>query len=241
MSLRFEFNQHKNQVINNYLDSTATTIANQLTSGEDFHLLLTGGQTGTDFSIALGNQIKSRIVSGNNKSNLHLWWSDERFVEVDDTDRNDTVAIKAFDWLGKNLIAHRTLPPSKGNINESANDLSEQYQKVLGEQYFDMCFLGFGNDGHLASCFPDQVMVLNSTLIALPITNSPKPPPNRVTFTLTTLSRSKQVVIFAFGTEKAGSLIALKDSKIRDEKCPVRYLEKFNPELDLVVLSDQDI
>ncbi len=48
---------------------------------------------------------------------------------------------------------------------------------------FAVCFLGVGPDGHIASLFPDRPEVTVTDAAALPVRNSPKPPPERVTLT----------------------------------------------------------
>ena len=52
-----------------------------------------------------------------------------------------------------------------------------------------------GPDGHTASLFPHQSSLLyNGPDKIIPIFDSPKPPPNRITMTLLTINSSKNVI-----------------------------------------------
>ena len=63
-----------------------------------------------------------------------------------------------------------------------------------------------GPDGHTCSLFPGHPLFLeaaNQTRLVLPISDSPKPPSQRVTLTLNYINRSKNLLFFACGASKA--------------------------------------
>ena len=57
-------------------------------------------------------------------------------------------------------------------------------RNAQGFPVFDMMLLGMGPDGHVASLFPHRKAVAETVRWVLPIENSPKPPSERITFTL---------------------------------------------------------
>ena len=65
--------------------------------------------------------------------------------------------------------------------------------------------LGIGPDGHIASLFPGFTQ-LDSTEIAVGVTGSPKPPPERVSLTFAALNRAKAVWFLVSGEGKAGAV-----------------------------------
>ena len=137
---------------------------------------------------------------------VHIWWSDERFVPAGDKERNDSVVPKAFTFRTK---LHRM--PS----TDTASDLVEAVSKAQTDLHLhtttrfcdrnvmmDICLLSVGADGHIASLFPNHEALSSSAGIA-GIVDSPKPPPERLTWTVSTINASEQVWLIAAGSEKA--------------------------------------
>jgi 6-phosphogluconolactonase len=68
---------------------------------------------------------------------------------------------------------------------------------------FDVCLLGVGEEGHVASIFPSSPAVYETELSVVAVHNSPKPPPVRITLTLPTIRRASEVWLVTTGTAKA--------------------------------------
>jgi 6-phosphogluconolactonase len=67
--------------------------------------------------------------------------------------------------------------------------------------------LGLGPDGHTCSLFPDRPILQGSpTSLIDCVTDSPKPPSNRITFTLYLCNQAKQVAFVCTGTAKASAI-----------------------------------
>ena len=71
---------------------------------------------------------------------------------------------------------------------------------------FDVLMLGVGPDGHVASLFPGFPQLDVDDRVAVPVTGSPKPPPERISLTFAALNRSKAVWFLVSGEEKAAAV-----------------------------------
>jgi 6-phosphogluconolactonase len=80
--------------------------------------------------------------------------------------------------------------------------------------------LGVGPDGHVASLFPGFPQLDVDDRIAVGVTDSPKPPPERISLTFDALNRSKSVWFLVSGDEKAPAVArALAEGTDRHD-CP---------------------
>jgi 6-phosphogluconolactonase len=130
-------------------------------------------------------------------SGVHLWYGDERCVPYDDPESNHGQTKERLRARG--AVWHpmpATLGPAEGAI---------EYGRELGATTLDIIHLGMGPDGHTASLFPDHP-VLDAHGVAAGITDSPKPPPERITLTLPKLNGSRRVVLLVTGEGKSEAL-----------------------------------
>ena len=70
---------------------------------------------------------------------------------------------------------------------------------------FDVLLLGIGPEGHVASLFPGMPALYDERPVVA-VRGSPKPPPTRLTLTLPSIQRAREVWILAAGPEKAGAV-----------------------------------
>ena len=135
---------------------------------------------------------------------VEVFWSDERAVRPDDQDSNYRVADEL---LLRRVAIDRT---RIHRMEADAADLfaaARQYETDLGRALgnpprFDVVLLGVGPDGHVCSLFPGHRALAETARPVLAVTDSPKPPPARLTLTLAALTGA-DIYIAAFGTAKA--------------------------------------
>ena len=73
---------------------------------------------------------------------------------------------------------------------------------------FDVHLLGMGGEGHINSLFPHTPAVRETTRLVVGVTDSPKPPPRRITLTLPAVQRSREVWLVVSGEAKADAVAA---------------------------------
>jgi 6-phosphogluconolactonase len=138
-------------------------------------------------------------------SRVVVWWGDERFVAPDDAERNAGQARAAFlDGIGVDPANVHEMPSTDdaANVAEGAAAYSsEMHEHGSGE--FEIVMLGIGPDGHVASLFPGHASLDVDDRIAVGVTDSPKPPPERISLTFGALNRARSVWFLASGEGKA--------------------------------------
>jgi 6-phosphogluconolactonase len=141
---------------------------------------------------------------------VDIWFGDERYVAPDSPDRNAGQARAAFlDAVG--APGHRIHEMPSTSAACSVDEAARAYEAVLrqqGSDEFDIMMLGVGPDGHVASLFPGFPQLDVDDRIAVGVTGSPKPPPERISLTFAALNRSASVWFVVSGDGKAGAVAA---------------------------------
>jgi 6-phosphogluconolactonase len=140
-------------------------------------------------------------------SRVDLWWGDERFLPAGHPDRNETQARAALlDALPLDPARVHPMPATDGPDGENAEAAATRYAAELADTPpFELLMLGVGEDGHVASLFPNHP-VLNETGTVAATFDSPKPPPTRITLTMPTIQTADEVWLIAAGPDKADAV-----------------------------------
>jgi len=174
--------------------------------GEVPHVALTGGT----IAEAIHRQIAQRAGDYDvDWARVVFWWGDERFVAPDSPDRNALQAREAFlDVVGVDPANVHEMPSTSDAADvDAAAAAYTTALKAHGSGEFDVVMLGIGPDGHIASLFPGFPQ-LDSTEVAVGVTGSPKPPPERVSLTFPALNRARSVWFLVSGEGKSGAVAA---------------------------------
>jgi len=140
----------------------------------------------------------------------HLWWGDERAVAPNHPESNYRLA-------NEHLISRVPIP--KQNVHRMPADLADldaaarAYEAEL-VPVLDLVHLGVGPDGHICSLFPGHPLLEERTRRVCAITDSPKPPPRRLTLTLPVVQGARGRVVTAAGSEKAPIVARREDRSL---------------------------
>lgn len=208
----------KRVVISEDAASLASAVAERLlvrlirrsAAGKTSHIALTGGTIGTAVLRAAGAHARRGEVDW---SGVHLWWGDERFVPAASEERNEIGARRALidhiDIPAANV--HAMAPSDAGlDLDAAADAYAAELARFAGDEHpwpsFFVCFLGVGPDGHIASLFPDRAEIQVTDRAVVPVRESPKPPPERLSLTRPVLNASRCVWLVVSGLDKASAL-----------------------------------
>ena len=172
-------------------------------------IVLTGGGTG----IALLRRVGERSDEID-WDKVHVYWGDERFVPADNDERNDKQAREALlDQVGIPATNVHAMAATDGEFGDDLDAAAQGYAQLLDESFeagpeFDVHLLGMGGEGHINSLFPDTAAVRETERLVVGVTDSPKPPPRRITLTLPAVKRSREVWLVVSGAGKADAVAA---------------------------------
>lgn len=175
-------------------------VARLLHTVDDPRLAIAGG------SAAAAMQHVLAALPAETRRRLRLTWADERCVPVADRESNRGAAQRAGLLPTDNATTlplwHDDDTPDAALARVTA-DFNRDFEGGL-----DVALLGIGEDGHVASLFPGHPALADTQPVAH-ITDSPKPPPARMTLTLPVL-RAAHCVLLALGEGKRAALTRLR-------------------------------
>lgn len=191
-------------------DRLAGAIGTAISARGVASVVLTGGGTG----VAMLKRLGEHDIDW---AKVHLYWGDERYVASDDADRNDKQTREALldhiDIPAANVHAMAALDGEYGDDLDAAALAYEQVLAANAESgeptpAFDVHLLGMGPEGHVNSLFPHTAAVREASRLVVGVTDSPKPPPKRITLTLPAVTRSREVWLVVSGADKADAVAA---------------------------------
>ncbi|KAG8381086.1 hypothetical protein BUALT_Bualt06G0085700 [Buddleja alternifolia] len=142
-----------------------------------------------------------------------IFWVDERVVPLDDPRSNYKLALDGF--LSKVPIPAKNIYPI--HYNSSPDHVAKDYEarlKILVEKKilplsptgfpkFDLMLLGVGQNGHVASLFPNHPQCHEKKRWVTFITDSPKPPPHRITLTFPVINSASDIAMVVTDKKEA--------------------------------------
>lgn len=191
-------------------DRLVDAIKSAITARGQATIVLTGGGTGIGMLKRVGER-SSEI----DWAKVHLYWGDERFVPQDDDERNDKQAREALlDHLDIPAVNVHAMAASDGEFGDDLDAAAEGYAQLLAANFdapgpeFDVHLLGMGGEGHINSLFPDTAAVRETARLVVGVTDSPKPPPRRISLTLPAVQSAREVWLVVSGEAKADAVAA---------------------------------
>lgn len=151
---------------------------------------------------------------------VHIFWGDERCVPPDHPG-------SSFRMAKQMLLDHVPLPQSnihrvQGELDPeaAARAYTAELEAFFGGRWpsFDLILLGLGDDGHTASLFPGSPALSERQRSVVAVTaHYGNRPAQRVTLTVPTLNRARDVIFLVTGTSKAAVVASVLEGP------PARY------------------
>lgn len=167
-------------------------------------VVLTGGGVGGTTLRAVRDSPARDAVDW---SRVDVWWGDERWLPAGDPERNDKQAQDAL--LSAVPVDPARVHPFAAADGAYAGDLAAAAAAYAAElataARFDVLMLGVGEEGHVASIFPDSPAA-HATEPVVAVHGCPKPPPDRLTLTFPTIGTATEVWLLTAGAAKAEAI-----------------------------------
>ncbi len=181
-------------------------------------LAIPGGRSPGPVLTALAGMVEPFL-----RQRLHLLWLDERAVPVGHADRNDLATLSAWQAGGPLPAQVHPMPAEADDLDAAAEAYAATLALATAGRGIDACLIGIGEDGHLASLFPDHpgLRELASVIV---VRDSPKPPARRLTLSLPELHRSALRLVLALGAAKGE--VAVRAMRGPDPALPISLLPK---------------
>lgn len=163
---------------------------------------LTGGSIAERIHRAVATSIDGLDVDW---SEVDFYFGDERYVDSWSEERNALAARRdLLDLVDVDPARVHEMPARDSGL--TLDEAAEAYADTVrshGTGAFDVVMLGVGPDGHVASLFPGHPALDVDDRIAVAVTGSPKPPPERISLTYPALNRTRAVWFVVSGDGKA--------------------------------------
>ena len=122
-------------------------------------------------------------------------------------ERNEKQAREALlDHVPVDPARVHAMAASDGEFGDDVDAAAAAYADIIdGRDGLDLIMLGMGDEGHVASIFPESPAVYDTRSV-VPVRDCPKPPPTRVSLTLPTIRQAAEVWIITAAASKAGAV-----------------------------------
>lgn len=167
---------------------------------------------------------------------LQIFWGDERWVPLSDSESNAGEAIRTF--LSEAAIPDENVHPWETDADIAPSMAAERYERLIreisgvsqGVPAFDLIFLGMGDDGHTLSLFPGTNAVHDTTSLTI-AHHVPKMDAPRVTFGSTLANAARKVVFLVGGAGKSETLHRVLDGPEDVDTLPSQVIRPINGSL----------
>jgi len=199
--------------------------ASALTRHNTFRVAVSGGSLPTVLARALLTPGNGSPEDTAQFDKWHIFFADERAVPLDDKESNyfllkSELLSKIPAELGNPTVHHID---EKHVHDDDPQELADLYQDELMRSFaakdsvklpiFDLILLGCGPDGHTCSLFPGHDLLREKDAWVAAESNSPKPPPKRITLTLPVVTSAINIAFVTTGAGKKDILKKIFDTE----------------------------
>lgn len=221
-----------------YLVSTVSYIENIFLQNKNFFLMaFPGGKT----PLPIFSKLVQSPIFAQKKFSLELYTTDERYVPYSNTHSN-------FKMIYENFVQPLEVRYEKNDsqshvccfasfrtdidIESSVKKYEKMIKHVQELGGFDLCILGIGPDGHIASLFPNAAALQEKNVLALHTCTEQFDIHDRLTLTFPAIMKSKKILLLATGKEKKNVINDLLSSEKTFLELPAKKLLE-HPDLTL--------
>ena len=160
-----------------------------------------------------------------NWKNIDFFWGDERYVSNKSIHSNYCLANKTlFKYINiknKQIFPVNTAKPS---AKKSSLDYSNKIKRYFGKKKisFDIFLLGMGNDGHIASIFPNDLQKKSNKITRSVLRNDFE----RITINLKKINNSKFIFLWLNTKKKVKNFFKIRNNN--NKQIPVNNIKRKN-------------
>ncbi|MCC9145371.1 MULTISPECIES: 6-phosphogluconolactonase [unclassified Arthrobacter] len=183
-------------------------------------VVLTGGTVGiATLEAVTANPARTAV----DWTRVNFWWGDERFLPAGHPELNSVQARKAMlEPLGVPAARIHACATADdvASVEDAAADYATRLAEAAADEHlargfesvdprlprFDVLLLGVGPDAHIASLFPETPGVRTTGQTTVAVRDAPKPPPERISLTLESITTAAEVWLGVAGKDKAGAV-----------------------------------
>ena len=166
---------------------------------------------------------------------INIFLLDERLVPADHPESNYRLVRE---HLGSKISSEvlRQFKYSVDNPMQSVTDYSRELESCGGR--FDIVLASSGEDGHIASLFPNHPSTRQDKNGFILLYDSPKPPPGRMSASYGLIRQADTGIVLFFGSGKGDALRNFFNRELSYKECPARIMTELP---HYYLLTDQEV
>lgn len=180
------------------------------------NLMLTGGKTANELYRSW-----SQLTSFKNIVNVNFYYSDERCVSMNSDNSNYAMSMATL--FAKGIPKSCQVFPMYHD-GETPEKAAANYERLL-PNFIDILILAFGEDGHIASIFPESPL-LNEINHSVSTSSSKNHPHPRITITPFVIDGARSIFVIAKGKSKGDLILRMMSEFMSPIKFPLALVKK---------------
>jgi 6-phosphogluconolactonase len=221
---------NKNESNKAELEQKAVSIISEkinttLETGSQFVLTLAGGSS-------VGGILELLSKEEISWDKVHIFLADERIVPLDSSESNFKNLNEVF--FSKIVIPEENIHKLDISIgtDEALIKYQNEFKKSGGQP--DLILLSSGEDGHVASLFPQHESIKNENENYIKVENSPKAPNYRISLSKNTIKKSESAIVLFFGPSKYNAYQDFNNPLLSEIECPAQIVKEISDSYVLV-------
>lgn len=150
---------------------------------------------------------------------------DERFVPIENEESN----FRLIKEILNHFIPKENLHPFIYNKDTSSfgiKSYKDEIKKYGGD--FNIVLVSAGEDGHIASLYPNHPSIFDNSEHYIYVDNSPKPPSRRMSASKYMILRSKIGIVLFYGEIKREAYLNFLNKELDYTNCPAKLVSELS-------------